>query len=98
MIKRLRIVIPSILCVALAMSACSKKEETPTFTGDKTEVPSYQANLDFVTPSAYSNVQGLTRTRDLYIYHRKRRECLILERSKKGCRAGGKGSEQDAWV
>ena len=67
MIKRLRIVIPSILCVALAMSACSKKEETPTFTGDKTEVPSYQANLDFVTPSAYSNVQGLTLEPGTYI-------------------------------
>ena len=50
MTRKLRAVIPAILCVALAASACSKKEETPTFTGDKTEEPSYQANLDFVTP------------------------------------------------
>ena len=59
MTRKLRAVIPAILCVALAASACSKKEETPTFTGDKTEEPSYQANLDFVTPAAYSNIQGL---------------------------------------
>lgn len=51
MTRKLRAVIPAILCVALAASACSKKEETPTFTGDKTEEPSYQANLDFVTPA-----------------------------------------------
>lgn len=30
MTRKLRAVIPAILCVALAASACSKKEETPT--------------------------------------------------------------------
>ena len=67
MTRKLRVVIPAILCVALAASACSKKEETPTFTGDKTEEPSYQANLDFVTPAAYSNIQGLNLEPGTYI-------------------------------
>lgn len=67
MTRKLRAVIPAILCVALAASACSKKEETPTFTGDKTEEPSYQANLDFVTPAAYSNIQGLNLEPGTYI-------------------------------
>lgn len=67
MTRKLRAVIPAILCVALAASACSKKEETPTFTGDKTEEPSYQANLDFVTPAAYSNIQGLNLEPSTYI-------------------------------
>lgn len=44
-----------------------QKEETPTFTGDKTEEPSYQANLDFVTPAAYSNIQGLNLEPGTYI-------------------------------
>lgn len=67
MTRKLRAVIPAILCVALAASACSKKEETPTFTGDKNEEPSYQANLDFVTPAAYSNIQGLNLEPGTYI-------------------------------
>lgn len=37
------------------------------FTGDKTEEPSYQANLDFVTPAAYSNIQGLNLEPGTYI-------------------------------
>ncbi len=65
--KKWRVVIPTMLCVALAASACAKKEEKPTFTGEKTEIPKYQANLDFVSPTAYSNVQGLKLEPGTYI-------------------------------
>ncbi len=65
--KKWTIIIPAVLCIALGASACSKKDDTPTFTGEKTEEPSYQNNLDAVSPSAYGNVQGLDLEPGTYI-------------------------------
>lgn len=65
--KKWTIIMSAILCFALAAAGCAKKDETPTFTGDKTEEPEYQENLNMISPSAYSNVQGLNLEPGTYI-------------------------------
>lgn len=50
----------------LAATACAK-EERQTFTGDKTEEPAYQANLDVISPIAYSETDGLNLEPGTYI-------------------------------
>lgn len=65
--KKWTIIVSAILCTMLAVCACSKKEETPKFTGDTTEEPPYQDNLNAISPSAYNNVQGLNLEPGAYI-------------------------------
>lgn len=65
--KKWTIIIPAILCTMLAVCACGKKDDTPTFTGDTTEEPPYQDNLNAISPSAYNNVQGLKLEPGAYI-------------------------------
>lgn len=67
MTRKLRAVIPAILCVALAASACSKRRRLRLLQEIRLREPSYQANLDFVTPAAYSNIQGLNLEPGTYI-------------------------------
>ena len=52
--------------MVLAAAACAK-EERQTFTGDKTEEPEYQANLDVISPIAYSETDGLNLEPGTYI-------------------------------
>ena len=52
--------------MVLAATACAK-EERQTFTGDKTEEPAYQANLDVISPIAYSETDGLNLEPGTYI-------------------------------
>ena len=46
----------SAIVMLLAVAGCAKEEEKPTFTGDKTEEPVYQMNLNEISPAAYSEV------------------------------------------
>lgn len=59
----------SVLVVSmfLAAAGCAKKEEKPTFTGDTTEEPAYQTNLNEISPAAYSEVRGLNLGPGTYI-------------------------------
>lgn len=52
--------------MVLAATACAK-EERNTFTGDKTEEPAYQGNLDVISPIAYSETEGLPLEPGTYI-------------------------------
>lgn len=65
--KKWTIIVPAVLCMMLAVCACSKKEETPKFTGDTTEEPPYQDNLNAISPSAYNNIAGLNLEPGAYI-------------------------------
>lgn len=65
--KKWTIIIPAVLCIMIAFSACTKKEEKPKFTGDTTEEPPYQDNLNAISPSAYNNVKGLNLEPGAYI-------------------------------
>lgn len=51
----------------LAAVGCSKEEEKPTFTGDTTEEPAYQINLNEISPAAYSEVRDLKLEPGTYI-------------------------------
>lgn len=65
--KKWTIIVTAVLCMMLAVCACSKKEETPKFTGDTTEESPYQDNLIAISPSAYNNVKGLNLKPGAYI-------------------------------
>lgn len=55
------------LLMILAAVGCSKEEEKPTFTGDTTEEPAYQINLNEISPAAYSEVRDLNLEPGTYI-------------------------------
>lgn len=65
--KKWTIIVSVILCVALMFYGCGKKKEQVTFTGDTTEEPAYQGNLNAISPSAYKNVKGLGLEPGTYI-------------------------------
>lgn len=46
---------------------CAKEEKKPTFTGDTMEEPAYQANLNEISPTVYSEVRGLDLEPGTYI-------------------------------
>ena len=54
-------------CMSILLCACSSGEEENVFTGDKTEMPAYQANLDAISPAAYSEPEGLDLEPGTYI-------------------------------
>lgn len=55
------------LAAALAVGACAQESGPTTFTGDKSEEPAYQANLNPIAPSAYGDVRGLKLEKGTYI-------------------------------
>ena len=55
------------VCVTMGICACSSDNDEDVFTGDTPEEPEYQANLDAVTPAAYSTVDGLDLEPGTYI-------------------------------
>lgn len=55
------------LCTAILVCACGQKKEESIYTGDKTEEPAYQKNLDEISPSAYAEADGLELEPGTYI-------------------------------
>lgn len=55
------------LCTAMLVCACGQQKEESIYTGDKTEEPAYQKNLDEISPSAYADADGLELEPGTYI-------------------------------
>lgn len=55
--RRYVAMISAVLCSAMILSACGNSKTESIYTGDKTEVPAWQANLDAISPSAYADVE-----------------------------------------
>lgn len=55
------------MCTVTALCACGQKEEEDIYTGDVTERLPYQDNLDLISPSAYSALDGLNLEPGTYI-------------------------------
>lgn len=66
--RKYKLIAP-VLAAALIFTAtgCAEEEKKPTFTGDTTEEPPYQANLNGISPIAYSEVRGLDLEPGTYI-------------------------------
>lgn len=65
--RRYVAMISAVLCSAMILSACGNSKTESIYTGDKTEVPAWQANLDAILPSAYADVEGLDLEPGTYI-------------------------------
>lgn len=65
--RNVRAVIVAALCMTVLAAGCGKKADDPVFTGDKTEAPAYQANLDAIKSSAYASVDNLDLEPGTYI-------------------------------
>lgn len=65
--RNVRAAIAAALCMAVLTAGCGKKADDPVFTGDKTETPVYQANLDAIKSSAYASVDNLDLEPGTYI-------------------------------
>ena len=65
--RNVRAVIAAALCMTVLAAGCGKKADDPVFTGDKTETPAYQANLDAIKSSAYASVDNLDLEPGTYI-------------------------------
>ena len=65
--RNVRAAIAAALCMAVLAAGCGKKADDPVFTGDKTEAPAYQANLDAIKSSAYASVDNLDLEPGTYI-------------------------------
>lgn len=55
------------MCTVTALCACSQKEDEDIFTGEVVERLPYQDNLDLISPSAYSELDGLDLEPGTYI-------------------------------
>ena len=62
-----RAAIAAALCMTVLAAGCGKKADDPVFTGDKTEAPIYQANLDAIKSSAYASADNLDLEPGTYI-------------------------------
>ena len=65
--RNVRAAIAAALCMTVLAAGCGKKADDPVFTGDKTEAPAYQANLDAIKSSAYASVDKLDLEPGTYI-------------------------------
>ena len=66
--RRYVAMISAVIFSAMILSACGNSKKTESiYTGDKTEVPAWQANLDAISPSAYADVEGLDLEPGTYI-------------------------------
>lgn len=65
--RNVRAVIAAALCMTVLAAGCGKKADDPVFTGDKTEAPVYQANLDAIKSSAYASADNLDLEPGTYI-------------------------------
>ncbi len=55
------------LIAAMAVGSCARESGQATFTGDTSEEPVYQVNLNPIAPSAYGDVRGLKLEEGTYI-------------------------------
>ena len=65
--KKVMSIVAAVLVISMTVCACGKKEEHTTFTGETTEEPAYQDNLNAISPSAYNDVHGLDLEPGTYI-------------------------------
>lgn len=65
--KRWMTVTAAVVATAFMVCACGDQKTTTTFTGEETEKPIYQGNLNAISPSAYNNVEGLSLEPGTYI-------------------------------
>lgn len=65
--KKIAAVVSMTMCTVFTLGACGPKEETDVFTGDTTEEPAYQANLNAIELSAYNSVEGFELEPGTYI-------------------------------
>lgn len=65
--KKVTAAVSIAICAALGICACSSGKESSSFTGDKTEEPSYQTKLNAISLEAYSSVKGLDLEPGTYI-------------------------------
>ena len=65
--RNVRAVIAAALCMTVLAAGCGKKADDPVFTGDKTEAPVYQANLDAIKSSVYASADNLDLEPGTYI-------------------------------
>ena len=65
--RNVRAAIAAALCMTVLAAGCGKKADDPVFTGDKTEAPVYQANLDAIKSSAYASTDNLDLEPGTYI-------------------------------
>ena len=65
--RNVRAAIAAALCMTVLAAGCGKKVDDPVFTGDKTEAPVYQANLDAIKSSAYASADNLDLEPGTYI-------------------------------
>lgn len=65
--RNVRAAIAAALCMTVLAAGCGKKADDPVFTGDNTEAPAYQANLDAIKSSAYASVDNLDLEPGTYI-------------------------------
>ena len=87
--RNVRAVIAAALCMTVLAAGCGKKADDPVFTGDKTEAPAYQANLDAIKSSAYASADNLDLEPDDEVaINRKGIFNTILESGKGRGRAG----------
>lgn len=55
------------VCVALGVCACSSAEDDSVFTGEKADIPEWQAELDMISPEVYGTVDDLDLEPETYI-------------------------------
>lgn len=67
--NKLNKLVAPVMAAALIFAAagCAEEEKKPTFTGDTTEEPEYQTNLNEISPTVYSEVRGLDLEPGTYI-------------------------------
>lgn len=65
--RNVRAAIAAALCMTVLAAGCGKKADDPVFTGDKTEAPIYQANLDAIKSSVYASADNLDLEPGTYI-------------------------------
>ena len=55
------------VCAALGVCACSSAEDDSVFTGEKVDIPEWQAELDMISPEVYGTVDDLNLEPGTYI-------------------------------
>lgn len=55
------------VCAALGVCACSSAEDDSVFTGEKADIPEWQAELDMISPEVYGTVDDLNLEPGTYI-------------------------------
>ncbi len=65
--KRFLAAISFAVCVSMGVCACSSSEDENVFTGEKADLPEWQAELDMISPEVYGTVDDLDLEPGTYI-------------------------------